>query len=245
MLGRSPKAACAAHSAAVAYCRPGSNVDNIIVGDNTTNGTVPYVTKDGVTTNYSHTVSGTTSTIVKTDPLGHTKTIVADLTLGRVTSITDENGHTTSYTYDANARLAQITAPEGNAVQYGYDPRGNVATATYVAKPGSGLANIVTSASFDASCSNIVKCNKPNSTTDAKGNVITYAYDPTHGGVTSITQPAPTAGAVQPQTRFSYTQVTSASGNFVYMLTGVSACQAQASCTGTAPRPSPIRARTG
>src|SRR6185312_5907919 len=50
--------------------RPGSSADNIIVGDNTTNGTVPYVTKDGVTTNYSYTVNGTTSTFVKTDPLG-------------------------------------------------------------------------------------------------------------------------------------------------------------------------------
>ena len=96
--------------------------------------------------------------------------------LGKVTSYTWANGleqtvtdplsHTTSYTYDNNSRLTQITAPEGNAVQYGYDSRGNVTTTTNVAKSGSGLANIVTSASFDATCNNLVKCNKPNTTTD-------------------------------------------------------------------------------
>jgi RHS repeat-associated protein len=214
--------------------RPGSSTDNIIIGDNTTNGTVPYVTKDGVTTNYSHTVSGTTSTIVKTDPLGHTKTIVADLTLGRVTSITDENGHTASYAYDANGRLTKVTQPEGNYTQYTYDARGNVITTTQVAKPGSGLANIVTSASFAATCSNVVTCNKPNNTTDAKGNATTYTYDSTTGEILTVTQPAPTAGAVQPQTRYSYTQVTGAAGDAVTELTGISQCQTTASCAGTA-----------
>jgi RHS repeat-associated protein len=214
--------------------RPGSSTDNIIVGDNTTNGTVPYVTKDGVTTNYSHTVNGTTSTITKTDPLGHTKTIVADLTLGRVTSITDENGHTTSYTYDANGRLTKVTHPEGNYTQYTYDARGNLTATTQVAKAGSGLANIVTSASFDATCSDVVTCNRPHSTTDAKGNVTTYTYDSTTGALLTVTRPAPTAGAVQPQTRFSYTQVTGAAGDAVTELTGISQCQTTASCTGTA-----------
>lgn len=214
--------------------RPGSSTDNIIVGDNTTNGTVPYVTTDGVTTNYSHTVSGTTSTIVKTDPLGHTKTIVADLNLGRVTSINDELGHTTSYAYDANGRLTKVTQPEGNYTQYTYDARGNLTTTTQVAKAGSGLANIVTSASFPATCSNVVTCNKPNSTTDAKGNVTTYTYDSTTGEILTITQPAPTTGAVQPQTRYSYTQVTGAAGDAVTELTGISQCQTTASCTGTA-----------
>ena len=82
----------------------------------------------------------------------------------------DGLSRTTSYAYDASARLTQITAPEGNNVQYAYDARGNATTTTNVAKAGSGLASIVSSASFDASCTNIVKCNKPNSTTDAKSD---------------------------------------------------------------------------
>src|SRR5205085_11451362 len=113
-----------------------------------------------------------------------------------------------------------------------YDARGNVTTTTKVAKAGSGLSNIVTSASFDSTCSNVVKCNKPNSTTDARGNVTDYTYDGTHGGVLTVTRPAPSAGAVRPQVRYSYSQLTSASGDLVYELTGVSSCQPTSSCTG-------------
>jgi len=213
--------------------RPGSSSNNISYAYGA-DGTVSSSTKDGVTNTYSRALNGTIATETRTDPLAHQRVVTADTGLGRPTSDKDELNRTTAYQYDANARLTEVTAPEGNTVQYGYDSRGNVQTTTLVAKAGSGLPNIVTSASFDATCSNIVKCNEPNSTTDANGNLTSYAYDPTHGGVTSITRPAPSSGAVQPQTRYSYTQVTSAAGDLVYMLTGVSACQTSASCTGTA-----------
>ncbi|HET8726342.1 MAG TPA: RHS repeat-associated core domain-containing protein [Alphaproteobacteria bacterium] len=213
------------------FRRPGSATDNIVVTFNTTNGTVTSVMKDGVTTSYARTVSGSTGTITTTDPLGHHRTIVSDLTLGRVTSITDELGHATAYAYDTNARLTKVTQPEGNFTQYTYDSRGNVTTTTNVAKSGSGLSNIVSSASFDATCSNVVTCNQPNSTTDAKGKVTNYTYDPTHGGVLTITQPAPTTGAARPQTRFAYTQVASASGAQVTMLTSAKACPSGSTCT--------------
>lgn len=212
--------------------RPGSQTPNITyhyVGD-----TLDSVTRDGVTTTYSRVVNGSTATMTLTDELSNQTVAVSDLSKGRLTSFTDALSRTTSYQFDANARLTRVTRPEGNYVQYGYDARGNVQTTTYVAKAGSGLANIVTSASFDLTCSNVVTCNKPNSTTDGKGNVTDYAYDATHGGVTSITQPAPTTGAVRPQTRYSYTQVTAASGDLVYMGTGISACQTLASCAGAA-----------
>jgi RHS repeat-associated protein len=159
--------------------------------------------------------------------------VTTDTNIGRPSSYKDELNRTTAYQYDTNERLTKIIAPEGKYVQYDYDSRGNVTTTTRVAKSGSGLANIVTSASFDTTCSNITKCNKPNSRTDGKGNVTNYAYDPTHGGVTSVTRPAPQTGGVRPQTRYGYTQVTSASGDLVYMPTSVSACQTLASCTGT------------
>jgi RHS repeat-associated protein len=171
-----------------------------------------------------------------TNPLSQTNVIVSDLNIGRPTSVKDGLNHITVYQYDTNGRLTRITQPEGNYVQYGYDARGNVTTTTNVAKSGSGLANLVTSASFDATCSNVVKCNKPNSTTDAKGNVTDYTYDSTHGGVTSVKLAAPTTGADRPETRFSYAQVTSASGDLVYELTGTSVCASGTapSCVGTA-----------
>src|SRR5690606_16612001 len=42
---------------------------------------------------------------------------------------------------------------------------------------------------------------------------------------TSVTAPAPSGSGDRPQTRLSYTQVTAMTGEPVYMLTGVSACQ--------------------
>jgi RHS repeat-associated protein len=195
---------------------------------------VSQVVKDGVTTNYAWVDSGSTRTLTITDPLGHHKVVTSDLTIGRPASMKDELNRTTSYQYDTNGRLTRLTKPEGNSTQLTYDARGNVTQTQQVAKTGSGLADIVASASFDSTCANLVTCNQPNSTTDAKGNVTNYAYDATHGGVTSVTRPAPASGGVRPQTRASYAQVTSASGDLVYELTGVSQCQTLASCAGSA-----------
>lgn len=212
--------------------RPGSSSNNVSFGYGT-DGTVSSSTKDGVTNSYSRSVVGTTATETQTNPLSQQRVVTSDTNLGRLTSNKDGLSRTTSYAYDGNARLTQITAPEGNYVQYAYDARGNVTTHTLVAKAGSGLANVATSASFDATCANIVKCNKPNSTTDAKGNVTNFTYDPTHGGVLTVTLPAPTTGAVQPEIRYSYNQITSATNDLVYMPTGVSSCQTMSTCTGT------------
>jgi YD repeat-containing protein len=65
------------------------------------------------------------------------------------------------------------------------------------------------------------------SVTDPLGKVTSYAYDATHGGVTSVTGPA--VGGVSPQIRYSYTQVAGA-----YKVTGISQCRTTASCAGTA-----------
>ena len=80
--------------------------------------------------------------------------------------------------------------------------------------------------------------------TDARGNTTDYSYDPTHGGALTATLPAPTTGAVRPQTRFGYSPLQAyyknssgsiaASGQSTYMLTETSACQTLASCSGSA-----------
>jgi RHS repeat-associated protein len=198
--------------------RPGSSSNNITYGYGA-DGTVNSSVKDGVAVGYLF--SGLTET--RTDPLGGQRAVTVDPNTGRPSADKDENGNTTSYQYDGDARLTKITAPEGNYVQYTYDTRGNIKTTTNVAKAGSGLSNVVTSASFDTTCTNIVKCNKPNSTTDANNNITNYLYDSTHGGVTTMTPPS-LGGGVQPQTRYHYSQITSASGDLVYMLDQVSAC---------------------
>ncbi|PVM90312.1 RHS repeat domain-containing protein [Caulobacter endophyticus] len=195
-------------------------------------------TNDGTWT-YNRNV--TTGAIVLTDPLQRQTTIVPGS--AGLLSYTDANGQTTSQTYDASGRLETITAPEQNSWRFSYDGRGNVTQTIVKAKPGSGLADIVTTANYDASCSNPLTCNQPNWTKDALGRQTDYTYDANHGGVLTVTKPAPTAGAARPQIRYSYTQTPTYGLNAagaqvqigsVWALSGVSSCVTGASCTGSA-----------
>jgi RHS repeat-associated protein len=206
-------------------------------------GRVASFAQGGGTWNYTYSDVGTTRTTTVTQPLGGSKIYVSDTALRKLTSVTDEVGHTTSYSYDSYVRPTQVTKPEGNYTQLTYDGRGNVTQTTQVPKSGSGLSNIVTSANYDPTCTNPVKCNEPNYTIDAKGNQTDYTYDPTHGGVLTVTAPAPTTGAVRPQARYAYTALyayyKNSSGTIVaaptsvYELTSTSACQTGSSCAGT------------
>lgn len=186
-----------------AVSRPSASSDTTTVSYSTTTGWVSSVANDGITTGYSRTLSGTTATTVVTDALSHATTIVSDMTKFRPISITDALSRTTTMSYDSMGRPTEIAYPEGNKVQYAYDGRGNLTTTTRIAKSGSGLSNIVTSASFPSSCTD-ASCNEPTTITDALGNVTDYAYDGTTGLVTSVTAPAATSGATRPQTRYSY-----------------------------------------
>ena len=222
----------------------GHTSDDIDVGYDA-NSRVQWLTKQGVTTTYAY-VDDTTNnvrTTTVTDALNHQWIYKFDLTNLQVKSKTDPLNRITTQTYDGSLQLQSVTAPEGNSVNYTYDARGNVTTVTNIAKPGSGLANVVTSSVFPATCTNAKTCNKPTSTTDAKGSVTSYTYDPNSGGVATVTLPAGTNG-IQPQTRYTYSPLQAyfeqssggspaASGQNVYLLTGTSACQTLSSCTGS------------
>jgi RHS repeat-associated protein len=209
--------------------RPGSSSDDIAV--TYSGGLVTQVVRDGVTTTYSRSISGTTLTTTVTAG-GNATAVASSTTTGRITSITDPLSHTTSFAYDGNGQLTRVTQHDGNYTEYTYDARGNVTQTETVAKSGSGLPSIITTASYDSSCSNPVKCNYPNSTTDERGNTTSFTYDSTHGGLLTATSPA--VGGTSPQTRVTYTQVTAVSGQPVYLPTNVSACQTTSSCNGTA-----------
>jgi RHS repeat-associated protein len=208
--------------------RPGSSSDDITV--TYSGGLVSQVVRDGVTTTYSRSTSGTTLTTTVTAG-GNATAVASSTTSGRITSITDALSQTTSFAYDGNGRLTRVTRHDGNYTEYTYDSRGNVTQIETVAKSGSGLPSIVTTASYDSSCSNVVTCNRPNSTTDERGNATSYTWDSTHGGLLTATSPA--VGGISPQTRVTYTQVTAVSGQPVYLPTNVSACQTGSSCNGT------------
>ncbi|HEY0411754.1 MAG TPA: RHS repeat-associated core domain-containing protein [Allosphingosinicella sp.] len=208
------------------------------------NGRVSSLTRGGGTWGYSYADSGSQRTTTVTQPVAGSKIYVSDLNLKRVLSTTDELSRTTSFSYDSFGRPTGTTLPEGNYTQLAYDGRGNLTQATQVAKAGSGLSNIVTSASYDAACANPRTCNQPNSTTDARGNTTDYTYDGNHGGLLTVTLPAPTTGAVRPQTRLGYSALSAyyknssgtivAAPSAVYRLTAVSACRTGSSCAGTA-----------
>lgn len=217
---------------AIGIRRPGSGTDDISA--TLSSGLVTQVVRDGITTGYSRNVSGTTATTTITDALSHSTIVVANTSIGRITSVTDPLSHQTQYQYDGSGRLIRVTRPEGDYTAYTYDGRGNVTETRAVAKSGSGLSDIVASASYPSSCTNPVTCNLPTATTDARVNTTDYTWDSTHGGLLTVTAPAPASGATRPQTRITYSQVTAVTGQPVYLPTNVSACQTTSSCNGQA-----------
>jgi YD repeat-containing protein len=221
--------------------RPGSTSEDVTITYSSS--AVASVTTPVGTTNYTRSDAGSARTVTVTDPLSHSSIYVFDITSQRMTSFTDALTHSRTLTHDTSGRLTRVTEHEGNYVQLTRDARGNVTEERHVSKTAGTPADIVTTASYDSSCTNTVTCNLPNWTRDAKSQQTDYSYDASHGGVLTVTAPADPAG-VRPQTRYSYTGVQAyylngsgsivASGQTSYRLTGVSTCHSSASCTGTA-----------
>jgi len=227
---------------ATALRRPGSSTDNLTISY--TNGKVTSITREGITTGYAYSDVGNVRTTTVTLPGGAQRVVTSDIAKSLLASFRDPLNRTISYLYDAANRLTRVTAPEGNYTSFAYDARGNQTEIRSVSKTPGTPSDIVISAGYDATCSNQKTCNKPNWTRDARGNQMDYTYDATHGGLLTVTAPAPAQGGVRPQTRYSYTPLQAwyknsagsivASGQNVYQLTGTSACQTTTSCIGTA-----------
>ncbi len=166
-------------------------------------------------------------TMTVTDPLGGVTVTKGDNKNG-ILEVTDPLNRKTTFTYDTATRLIRTTRPDNSATTNIYDARGNVTEAHMVAVPASGLPDIVTYASFPATCTNPRTCNRPITSTNARGFVTDYTYDATHGGLLTETLPAAPNG-VRPQIRYGYAVV-----NGAYRLTTTSLCQTLASCIGTA-----------
>ncbi len=163
---------------------------------------------------YTYVVSGSSVTqTTVADPtgvVGRNRIVAFNPAIGRPTSDTVV-GRTTSYQYDSYARVTRATAPQGNYTQYTYDARGNVLQTDTVANANGG-GTITTKASYDASCANVFKCNKPNSTIDARGYTTSYTYDPTYGVLTDVTPP--TGGSAA---HYAYINVAAPGGGQVLM----------------------------
>ncbi len=222
--------------------RPGQATDTTTVSY--TNGRVTSITNNGETKTYAWSTSGSNTVLNTSTGAGETGQRISNPAIQQVLVANDGSIAATNYTYDANGRLTRETRPEGDYTNYTLDSRGNVTELRVVAKPGSGIADIVSTANFDASCLNAVKCNKPNYTIDPKGNRTDFTYDPTHGEVTRVQLPAPSAGGTRPEVNYAYSALypssRDAGGNLVpasqpeYKVTQITACATAATCSGTA-----------
>ncbi|WP_155914632.1 hypothetical protein [Asticcacaulis sp. AC460] len=219
---------------------------------------VKTLTRNGKTWSYAYSLpsgSGISTTTV-TNPdntkrylkfLGHPRP--SSYRYVPVESVEDELGRTTKYVFARPPYIGKVISPEatysgstltGGYTQYDYDSRWNpTQSKTY---PEGGGTPITASAVYPATCTNRVTCNKPTSVTDANGNTTTFTYDAVHGGI--LTETGPAVNGVQPQKRYSYSQITprlkSATGTMVaqppvWRLTGTSVCKTMtlATCVGT------------
>lgn len=157
------------------------------------------------------------------DPLGGRKITYLDA-FGKVLRSTDTRGFTTINSYDGQERLVATVFPEGNAVQYEYDDATcasaqkrcthNVKTETKIAKPGTGLANLVNKYLYEGTY------NQLSYHTNPKNKVTHYTY--TKGQVATVTRPADAAG-VAGLTTYGYTTVTPAGFNAFVLPSSVTA----------------------
>lgn len=108
-------------------------------------------------------------------------------TSGKVNSLTDTQGRTTTFTYDSSGRLITLTDPSGRKVQYTYDSNGNLVsstnalgqTTTYGYESGSDDLTQITDPSghiIKIVYIDGVKDDQVGSLTDANGAVTTFSY---------------------------------------------------------------------
>lgn len=188
---------------------PGSSVDNVTVTYDA-NGLVTSVEDATGLWTYGFSLVGSEFIASATGPDGQSYSALSEG--GLIYSYIDRDGEVTGFTWADNGRIAVITYPEFNTVEYDYDARGNVIETTLGAKPGSGLADIVTGATYPTSCTasgiSRINCDLPLTTTDTRGNVTDYEWSDEHGGLLSVTLPQPYSGWDRPQIRIDYDQLT-------------------------------------
>lgn len=229
---------------------PTATSDNIIIAYDEDD-RVESVQHGSGTWGYAYSDSGHIRTTTVSQPGGHTQLFVSNLSISRVVAYQNGTGDVTQYTYEAgNNRLSSTVAPLGDYFRYTYDGRGNlIRLRQFPNSLGGASAFDVFTAEYPTTCATVVTCNLPTSTTDARGYRTDYTYDSTHGGVLTVTSPAPSGSTpvgsgVRPQTRYAHSQVSAWYKNSggtivqaptpVYRLTSVSSCATSGSCSGGA-----------
>ncbi|MDR6984470.1 RHS repeat-associated protein [Rheinheimera pacifica] len=100
--------------------------------------------------------------VISTAPNSKTQTEIKN-SLGDLVSVTDADGKTALYQYDANGKSTELIGPSNNKIIVTYDKWGNKKRVT---DPDAGITNY-----------NYNTFHELISQSDANGNVITYTYD--------------------------------------------------------------------
>jgi RHS repeat-associated protein len=129
------------------------------------------------------------------DPLGNSHVMYYN-SVGSLVRDINELGQVTDFVRDGLNRLISTTFPELNVLAFTYDNYNNVLTQTWQPKPGSSLADIVQTFTYDPTW------NKISTFTDGESNTTTFSYDSTHGTLQTITRP--TIGGSTPTLSFTY-----------------------------------------
>lgn len=178
-------------------------------------------------------------------------------------AIVDQLGRTTTFDYCDPVAMAGLpwyyvercyveplqsfVDPDGVRTELKYDGARNVTEVRKKAKPGSGLADLVTSATYN--CAFAINCTKPVTMTDARGAVSGFSYDTTHGGLLTKMDPAPVSGGARPLVVRTYVQkyayIKNSGGSLVAAATPVWVPASETACQTVAGSSPPAVCDTG
>lgn len=213
--------------------RPSESSDGVVITYDS-NGKVDKVTHQGsYVRDYTVSTSGTNLLVSSDDNEGRTRSSIASLSTGRVTSVTN-GGVTSTVAYDSQGRVTALNIP-GAGYTYTYDARGNV---TSQSGPDGSVSAI-----YPTTCTNVVTCNKPSQVRHGAQGWADYSWSAVHGGLTQVVQPEPSGGTgPRATTLFSYATKNAnykvgpssfASSAPITRLTQMSSCRTAATCDGT------------
>ena len=140
------------------------------------------------TTAYSSTYVGAFPTTV-TNALNQATNVAYDFDTGLVTSSTDANSLTTSYTYDSMWRLATVTRPDGGVDSIAHQESSFPFTAT-LTRPINSSQNRVSTNVFDG----LGRVTQSQLTSDPQGTVYTDTTYDALGRISTVSNPHRTCG---------------------------------------------------
>lgn len=151
-----------------------------------------YTLTDKTRTRYNFTSAGKLISVI--DKNGNTTSLTYTGT--NLTGITGPAGRSLSLSYDTNGHLTQITDPLGRKYTYAYDASGNLASCT---DPKGGVWSYAYNSSHEITqitdpdgnvlVKNIYTAGKVTSQTNGRGYTTTFQYDTPNSDDTTITDP--------------------------------------------------------